>query len=229
MGLFSGETKKHQFADAVVFELLKQEATVDLPVFIYSRDNDFEGVANETENFRYANSLGDLFSLFGFGMDRTVHEVQGLIENYSDLIVKSISDMLDRVSESYIEKIGEGFRTKTLDYVRRVDEIPNGSIRFDDHILVFWKVIITAQLPTECPITYRSRWVVMDPLTPMNELKLNDVVCEVNVLANLSDYGDLGTFLDDGTNVLDGTLHLDIESAPGGYMIHPAVWPVRKK
>lgn len=228
-GLFSGQTKKHQFADAVVFELLKQRALVDFPVFIYSRDNDFEGVSKETENFRYANSLGDLFGLFGFGMERIVPEVQGLIESYRDLVIKSISEMLDRVSESFIEGLGEGCRTKTLDYITRVVEIPKGSIRVDDHILVFWKVIIKAQLPAECPITYRSRWEIGDPLTPMNEVKFNDGVCEINVLAKLRDYGDLGTFLDDGTNVLDGTLHLDNESGPGGYMIHPAVWPLRNK
>ena len=146
-GLFSGETKKHQFADAIVFELLKREATAEMPVFIYSRDKDFEGVAIETENFQYANSLGDLFSLCGFLMDRNVPEVERLIVSYRDTIVKSVSKWFDQSMKRSIEMFGERFRARTLEYITQVNEKLNGSVRFGNHILVFWKVIIRAQLP----------------------------------------------------------------------------------
>ena len=224
-GLFSGETKKHQFADAIVFELLKHKAASDTPIFIYSRDKDFEGVARETENFEYANSLGELLKLLGLGMDKNVREAEGLIEGYRDDIVKMVAEMFDHASEHFIEVVGSGYQTRTMKYISKIDMELYGSIRCEDHVLVSGKVTIRAQLPSGCPVTYIHRWEAAEVRNATDSPELSDVICEVNVFGKMRDYGNLGIIRDDGKKVLDGTLHLEIETDPGGYMIMPAIWP----
>ena len=227
-GVFSEETKKQQFADAVVFELLKNEAADDMPVFIYSRDKDFEKVARETDNFEYASSLSDLLKLLRLEMDDDVHEAEGLIEGYKDDIVKWISETFDRVSEHYIEVIGRGYQTKTLDYIRRVDVESYGSIRCEDHVLVSGKITLRARLPPECPVTYMHRWEADEVINAKEWRETADVICEVNVLAKMRDWGNLGIVRGDGRKVLDGTLHIEIQTEPGGYTIMVATWPKRE-
>ena len=206
----------------------KNEAANDMPVFIYSRDKDFEGVARNTENFEYANSLSDLLKLLGLGMNEDVREAEGLIESYKEVIVKCVSETFDRASEYYIEVFGRGYPTRTLDYIRRVDVESYGSIRCEDHVLVSGNVTIRAQLPPGCPVTYMHRWEAAEIRNATDSLEATDVICEVNVLAKMRDYGNLGIIRDDGKKVLEGTLHLEIETDPGGYMIMPAIWPMNE-
>ena len=227
-GLFSSETKKHQFADAIVFELLKNEAANDMPVFIYSRDKDFVEVARETENFEYANSLDELLKLLGLGMNEDVREAEGLIEGYRDDIAKWVSETLDHVSERYIKVVGYGYQTRTREYIRRVEVESYRSIRCEDHVLVTGKVTIRAQLPPECPSTYMLWWDVVEGRNATAMLETTDVICEVNVLVKMRDYGNFGIIRDDGKKVLEGTLHLEIETGPGGYNIIRAIWPKKE-
>ena len=215
-GLFSGETKKHQFADAIVFELLQREATADIPVFIYSRDKDFVGVARETENVEYAASWDKLLELLR--IDDDVPKAKGLVEGHKRVITKSVSEMFDSVSERWSEwgeTFGSEFQTKTWDYIKKVDVEPGVSIKFENQVLVSGKVIIRAQLPPNCPVTYRRRWDVAESL---NDIETGDALCKVNVLADM---------YDDRDGILSGALRLEIETGIGGYMIIRADWPVR--
>ena len=62
-GLFTDQVKKDQFADAVVFEQIKRRALADVPIFIYSKDRDFEKIGRDTEHIGYAASLRVLLIL----------------------------------------------------------------------------------------------------------------------------------------------------------------------
>ena len=65
MRVSGDQTKRSQFADAVVSEQLKRTATSDVPIVIFSRDKNFATVANNTPNTEFASELPELLELLG--------------------------------------------------------------------------------------------------------------------------------------------------------------------
>ena len=161
-GLFSEGTKKHQFADAIVFEQIKRKASSDTPLLIYSRDKDFEAAAQKTENVNYANEWTDLLNLLEMHQD--IPDVQGFIEENRDFIVRTVTEKLDHPSKEY----PNGFQPTTIDYITQVDVELGASMRYDDRILVSGKVTIFAQLPLEVPFSYAKKWANEDAFEPLD-------------------------------------------------------------
>ena len=184
-GLFSDRTKKHQFADAIVFEQIKRKATSDTPVLIYSKDKDFEAAAQETENVDYANNWTDLLNLLEMHQD--IPDVQGFIEENRDFIVKTVAAKLDHPRREYPDEI----QPTTIDYITKVDVEPGASMRYDDRILVSGKVTIFAQLPLEVPFSYAKKWANEDAFEPLDvdgQLECYNAVCGIYVWAMLTEY-----------------------------------------
>ena len=218
-GLFTDETKKHQFADAVVFEQLKRAATADMPVFIFSRDKDFEGVARETEHIELAKTWNELFELLG--MNNDVPEAAGLIERNKDVILKAVSEYIDKIGA----RDGDEFQTNTLEYIRHVDVKPGASIRFKNDILVSGKIIFRAQLPPGCPFLYLRRWEMLGSVERGDTMDTVDAVCEVDLIAHMYDFRHIaGAVIKDGKEILDG--HVQLEIGNFGYMITRVDWIV---
>ena len=184
-GLFCEQTKKHQFADAIVFEQIKHKASSDTPVLIYSRDKDFDAPAQATENVEYVQNWTDLLNLLGMHQD--IQEVQGFIEENTNLIVKIVAEKLDHPKSEY----RDGIRPTTIDYITKVDFEPGVSMRYDDRILISGKVTISAQLPLDVPISYAKKWANEDALGPLDvdgQLECYNAVCGIYVSAMLNEY-----------------------------------------
>ena len=184
-GLFSDRTKKHQFADAIVFEQIKRKATSDTPVLIYSRDKDFKATAQETENVDYVDNWTDL--LIFLEMHQDIPEVQGFIEENRDFIVRTVAEKLDHPRREYPDEI----QPTTIDYITQVHVEPGASMRYDDRILVSGKVTIFAQLPLEVPFSYAKKWANEDAFEPLDvdgQLECYNAVCGIYVWAMLSEY-----------------------------------------
>ena len=184
-GLFSHRTKKHQFADAIVFEQIKRKATTDAPVLIYSRDKDFDTPAQETENVGYANNFTDLLDLLEMHQD--IPDVQGFIEENKAFIVRTVAEKFDHPRREY----PDGIQPTTIDYITQVHVESGASIRYDDRILVSGKVTIFAQLPLEVPFSYAENWANEDAFEPLDvdgQLECYNAVCGVYVWAMLSEY-----------------------------------------
>ena len=184
-GLFCEQTKKHQFADAIVFEQIKRKASSNTPVLIYSKDKDFDSPAQATENVDYVQNWTDLLSLLG--MHQNIQDVQGFIEENTNLIVKIVAEKLDHPISEY----RDGIRPMTIDYITKVDFEPGVSMRYDDRILVSGKVNISAQLPLDVPFSYAKKWANEDALEPLNvdgRLECYNAVCGIYVSAMLNEY-----------------------------------------
>ena len=184
-GLFFEETKKHQFADAIVFEQIKRKAASDTPVLIFSRDKDFESAARETENVDYADEWMDLLDLLKVHED--IPEVQGFIEEIRDFIVKTIAEKLHHPSREY----PDGFKPTTIDYITQVVVESGPSMRYDDRILVSGKVTFFAEVPLEVPFSYAEKWANEDAFEPLDvdgQLECYNAVCGIYVWAMLSEY-----------------------------------------
>ena len=218
-GLFADETKKHQFADAVVFEQLKRKADASMPVFIFSRDKDFEGVARESENIKLAKTWEDLFQLLGMSHD--VPEAVDLFNRHRDVIIKEIADWFDKTSA----KDGDEYQTNTLDYIIDVDVKQGGGIRFGEDILVSGQIDLRAQLPLECPISYMRRWETNGFVELEDTMDVAEVVCEIYLLALIYDLRqEFGREIKDGKQMLDGLLEL--ENIGFGYKFKQIKWIV---
>ena len=213
-GLFSEHTKKHQFADAIVFEQLRCRATDDIPIIIFSRDRDFAKICSETENIDHVDSWDGLLKLLQ--IDEDVPEVDGLIDGYKDKIVKIVSDRFDDHNTNE-------FKTDTLTYITGVETKPSVSMRFENEIVVSGGLVVRAQLPSGCSHSYIQLWESIGSLWDTDIRDGVDVYCEVNVLAHLYD-GLIGMADSGEKRELYGTLELEIV----GYTYHfmQAEWPV---
>ena len=225
-GLFTEQTKKHQFADSVVFEQIKRRASTDFPIFIYSGDKDFEKVCRETENIKHAASLPDLFELLG--IDDKVPEAEGLIEGHKELLIKDISERLDTFCEIHTGELGP---TK-LGYIRKTHVHQGKSIRFENRIVVPGKVAVIARLSREClssncPWVNNRGWQPVEPPQAMDASDTVDAKCEINVTALMYDDGPEGVIRDKVEKILYGKLLSEIEQ--GGYRIMRAEWKVSNK
>ena len=184
-GLFSEGTKKHQFADAIVFEQIKHKVTSDTPVLIYSKDKDFKATAQETENVDYVDNWTDLLNFLEMHQD--IPDVQGFIEENKDFIVRTVAEKLDHQRREY----PDGIQPTTIDYITKVDVESGASMRYDDRILVSGKVTIFAQLPLEVPFSYAKKWANEDAFEPLDvdgQLECYNAVCGIYVWAMLSEY-----------------------------------------
>ena len=219
-GLFTDGVKRHQFADAIVFELLKYEATADMPVFILSHDNDFARVARETENFEYAKTLNDLLDLLR--MDDDVPEVRDFIESYRDIITQQAAERL----YVFARRDEDEFETRSYVHITKVDVKQRVSIRYENEIYVFGDVIIRAQLPPECPFPYLHSREVAESLNAMDVSEARELICEVDVVAILHDDNNVGITRDDGKKVLHGDLLLTI--GRGSHVLMKAEWLVKE-
>ena len=226
-GLFADHTKKHQFADAVVFEQIKREATADSPVVIYSRDKDFVQVGREIENIEYAGSLPDLVKLFG--MDHKVPEVNGLIEGHSNLIIDNISKRLDTFC--FCESHAGKPEPRQFGNICSVEVKQGANIRFANDIIVSGRVTIEAQLSrqclsTECPLDYVRGWKIIEPIQVEETRNNIDAVFEIEVTAVMHEDDSAGVGCDKGEKTLHGTLFSMTEG--GDYGIMDAEWNVNK-
>ena len=225
-GLFADQTKKYQFADAIVFEQIKRRASTDFPIFIFSRDKDFEKVCRETENIKHAASLPVLFELLG--IDDKVPETEGLIEGHKELLIKDISERLDTFCEIHTGELGP---TK-LGYIRKTHVHQGKSIRFENRIVVPGKVTVIARLSREClssncPWVNNRGWQPVEPPQAMDASDTVDAKCEINVTALMYDDGPEGVIRDKVEKILYGKLLSEIEQ--GGYRIMRAEWKVSNK
>ena len=214
-GLFSHRTKKHQFADATVFEQIKREATSDTQVVIYSKDKDFEASAQEAENVNYANNWTDLLNLLEMHQD--IPDVQGFIEENRDFIVRTVAKKLDHPRREY----PDGIQPTTIDYITQVDVESGASMRYDDRILVSGKVTMFADLPLEVPFSYANKWANEDAFEPSDidgQLECYNAVCEIYVCAMLSEY----------ENGIWSAL-MEMTTVTGGYVFATLEWSVSER
>ena len=87
-GLFSGEGKKNQFADAFIFKRLELISNEDSPVIIVSDDEDFRRPCQEHETITRVKSIPDLFSMLGYEIDAP--DVTEFLENDPDVLVELV-------------------------------------------------------------------------------------------------------------------------------------------
>ena len=125
-GFFGEGVKKEQFADAFIFEALKNEVSDENPIIIVSQDSDFDKAAREEEHIIVLTSLESLFEHFNLSIqriepiERFLHEqrikLQTLIENkldhleFDDLDVDEAQIQIEVVSGLDFANI-TGFRT----------------------------------------------------------------------------------------------------------------------
>ena len=225
-GLFADQTKKYQFADAIVFEQIKRRASTDFPIFIFSRDKDFEKVCRETENIKHAASLPVLFELLG--IDDKVPESEGLIEGHRELIIEDISESLDTFCETHGGELGP--RKLGCNPTSVVDQ--GKSIRFENKIVVLGKVMVRAQLSrvcfsSKCPLVYKNGWQRDESPQATDAPETINAKCEIMVTALMYDDGPEGVIRDKVEKILYGKLLSEIEQ--GGYRIMRAEWKVSNK
>ena len=214
-GLFSEQTKKHQFADAIVFEKIKRKATSDTPVLIYSKDKDFEVAAKETENVDHIDNWTDLLNFLEMHQD--ISDVEGFIQENRDFIVKTVAARLDRPRREY----PDGFEPTTMDYIAQVDVERGASMRYGDKILVSGNVTIRADLPLDVPFSYANKWASEDAVGLLDvdgQLECNKVVCRIHVLAMLSEYEN---------GIWVGLL--EMTTVAGGYAFATVEWSVSER
>ncbi len=68
-GFFASQGKKGQYADAFVFELLKNVARPAYPILVVSKDRDFEGPVNDEPNIGLVTSMQDFYRSVGRKVD----------------------------------------------------------------------------------------------------------------------------------------------------------------
>ena len=220
-GLFADQAKKHQFADAVVFEQIKRRASADFPMFIYSKDKDFERVGRETENIEYAASLPELLALLR--MDDNVPETKGFIESHKNLIANDISMKLDTFCSC--EANTEEVEPRKFGDRRRIDVKQEASIRFENDIVISGRVTIEAKLlrkclSIDCPKNHARGWELGGPTYAMDGQDVINAVHVIYVTAVMHD----GDRANKNEKTLYGTLYSETDG--GSYRIMPAEWKV---
>ena len=207
-GLFSDGTKKHQFADAIVFERLKRTATPDAPVYIYSKDNDFIVAARDTPIIEHARSWNDLLQLLG--TDQGIDEVKGLIEVYGTTIVRTVSETIDKRFKNRLPPS----KINALNYISSAESKSGVRFRYEHYIVVSGTVLVTYRFPAPLPVPFGTAWEVSweegETLYTENELERTEYCFEVSLLANLYDFREIGH--DQTNRILDGEMTLEIES-----------------
>ena len=87
-GLFSGEGKKNQFADAFILKRLELISKENSPVIIVSDDEDFRRPCEEHETITHAKSIPELFGILGYEIDAP--NVTVFLENNPDVLVELV-------------------------------------------------------------------------------------------------------------------------------------------
>ena len=222
--LFSNETKKHQFADAIVFEKLKCIATPETPVYIYSRDKDFVSVTQETPDMEQAGTWDDLLRLLD--VDEDIGEVRGLIEANHTTIVGAVSESID---SRFFNPLRHSV-INASNYVSSVESKLYSSIRYKHHIVVSGTVFVTYHFPYPLPLPFGSAWDVNMTLRAEGNVEPAGYTFKVGLLANLYDYRRLGIDWYEKEQIMDGDMALEIEGAGHfiGYEIMKLVWPIQR-
>ena len=87
-GLFSGEGKKNQFADAFIFKRLELISKNNSPVIIVSDDGDFTTPCQEHGTIALVKSIPELFGVLGYEIDAP--NVTSFLENNLDALVELV-------------------------------------------------------------------------------------------------------------------------------------------
>lgn len=222
-GLFSCQTKKRQFADAIMLEQIKHAAKPCMPICIYSRDKDFEIVGKETDNVEYAASLPDLFELLG--MEGNASETRGMIYGLKALAISDIQEKLDTFCQCEIDA-GES-EPRKFGRIGTVEVKQVASIRSDNQVAVSGRISIEAELSkacvsNKCPIVHSRGWKIMQSEKGVCSPNSVDAVFEIDVAAFMHDEESEGLDGGGGETSLRGDLVAENEA--GMFWIMQAEW-----
>ncbi len=208
-GLFSDETKKNQFADAIVFEQLKRTATAHTPVYILSKDKDFETAAQETPHIDLARSWTELLQYLG--VERDIEKVDGIFEAHKKVIIDHLSNSLKQHS------IGRqrGIEYDLSPFVSSVKFVSGNSVSRKGDVFVAGSAHITYRVPYELTLSavlpaerVRSREEPSD----IDHAEIQEFSFEVFLLAHMRNSQEMGIGDEPHDTVTEGDLIMELEA-----------------
>lgn len=215
-GLFAEDRKKGQFADAVVFEQIREIATEQVPVVVYSNDVDFEKAAEPEPNLHHVRSWSELLTLLNVEDD--VPNIQGFLDAHANEVAATSLRLLLTYETPFsgqqqgLHWSETGFtEPDTEELVRHVVAEQGPSIRFRDQVFVSGTVKIETALPGEIGSECARRDVPEDRGA---RLRSGDVVVRFAV--------EVTAFLlkDEGGRHCG---ELELETDFGGFAVIPAI------
>lgn len=128
-GFFREQAKKNQFADAVIFEMLRAEATHDTPVIIFARDKDFSAVDEYDDNIKHVKSWSALIDVLGIREE--IPQSEDVVKKHQDLVAEQVCNYIIESLDEAIERRGQIQEECPDIRVRRIEARPTGGMIFD--------------------------------------------------------------------------------------------------
>ena len=186
-GFFSDHVKTGQFADAIIFEMLRPEATVATPVIIFSRDKDFSAVYEYDENIRHVKSWGELIDALGIRED--IPEADQLLKRTQVFIVEQVHEHLSQIWNDVAEKFRQVQDEPAEIGIKKVEARSTGGIIFEnrttDDGLLWEEFMLTGELqvcfhpPKGMPVFIAPNWSTVEGEATGMPGEPVDVTCDV--------------------------------------------------
>lgn len=173
-GFFRDQAKKGQFIDAIVFEMLRAEATHQTLVIIFSRDKDFSAVDEYDDNIKHLKSWSELIDALGIRED--IPQADDLVREYQDSIVEKVHHHLWKVWNDGTEELGYVQDVMPEIEVRRVQARSTGGVILEEQFMIIGEMEVAFDLPKDIPIVMAPSWS-RDTITDPRERA--DATCDV--------------------------------------------------
>ena len=178
-GFFKEGAKKFQFADAIVFELLKEEATDKTPVIIVSRDKDFDVVTEYSGNVKHVKSWAELIDVLG--VTENIPEVDDVVEKCESYIVEQALYELIKIWRETIWGQEEILGQEESQEVRvsNVKISRKSGIRSEKGVIIFGEMQIFYELPKGTPALIAQYQTRLNSKRGIESSKPTEPVCDI--------------------------------------------------
>ena len=180
-GIFEEGAKKNQFADAIVFEQIKNQQSDNVPIVIFSKDKDFKLASSKEENIEHVESWENLLGYLE--IEDQVPKMQDFLESQEKMIVDMFIELMDANSPDDYELI-------MTDYIRSVDVKQGPSMKSEQTIYISGIV----EIKVELPFGYALNFI---PLSKLNLERVDsmrtpiiETIVKIHVNVEMIDHGN---------------------------------------
>ena len=186
-GFFRDGAKKGQFADAIVFEMIRPEATRETPLIIFARDKDFSAVDEYDDNIKHVKSWSALIDAIGIRED--ISQAECLVKKYQPFVVEKVHGHLWEVWNEAMDTRGQVRDVIPEIVVRRVESHAKGGVIFEDsppgkmalveHFMIIGEMQVFFDLPRDMPVFLAPYWSTVDGDATSEPRERADARCDV--------------------------------------------------